>query len=142
MNYSERRDEVKDYEESLGISPPNQDIQDIIDWAGEMADFEGEPAKLTFNQAKKIMRDNHLIVQDFGKGGKVETDKDNGMFKIRVSYMWTKQGGARLRPGDPSPSLTEKSEPAKVFIEIGGKKSIVHDENWDTFVKKGLIEDS
>ena len=33
MNYSERRDEVKDYEESLGISPPNQDIQDIIDWA-------------------------------------------------------------------------------------------------------------
>ena len=77
-----------------------------------------------------------------GKGGKVETDKDNGMFKIRVSYMWTKQGGARLRPGDPSPSLTAKSEPAKVFIELGGKKSIVHDENWDTFVKKGLIEDS
>ena len=79
-----------------------------------------------------------------GSGSKqvVETDKDMDMFKIRVSYMWTKQGGARLRPGDPSPSLTAKSEPAKVFIELGGKKSIVHDENWDTFVKKGLIEDS
>ena len=32
-----------------------------------------------------------------------------------------------------------KSEPAKVFIELGGKKSIVHDENYIDFIDKGLI---
>ena len=79
-----------------------------------------------------------------GNGGKVkkkeEKNTNMSMFKIRVSYVWIKQGGARLRPGDPSPSLTAKSEPAKVFIELGGKESIVHDENWDKFVKKGLVK--
>ena len=78
-----------------------------------------------------------------GNGGKVkkkeEKNTNMSMFKIRVSYVWIKQGGARLRPGDPSPSLTAKSEPAKVFIELGGKESIVHDENWDKFVKKVLV---
>ena len=79
-----------------------------------------------------------------GNGGKVkkkeEKNTNMSMFKIRVSYVWIKQGGARRRPGDPSPSLTAKSEPAKVFIELGGKESIVHDENWDKFVKKGLVK--
>ena len=79
-----------------------------------------------------------------GNGGKVkkkeEKNTNMSMFKIRVSYVWIKQGGARLRPGDPSQSLTAKSEPAKVFIELGGKESIVHDENWDKFVKKGLVK--
>jgi len=78
-----------------------------------------------------------------GDGGKVkkkiETNQTMSMFKIRVSYMWIKQGGARLRPGDPSPSLIAKSEPAKVFIELGGAKSIVHDENWNKFRDKGLV---
>jgi len=36
--------------------------------------------------------------------------------------------------------MTPKSEPAKVFIELGGAKSIVHDENWQDFVKKGLVK--
>ena len=78
-----------------------------------------------------------------GDGGKIkkktETNKDMSMFKIRVSYVWIKQGGARLRPGDPSPSLIAKSEPAKVFIELGGKGSIIHDENWGKFRDKGLV---
>ena len=85
-----------------------------------------------------------ILPQYPGDGGKVkkkdEKDTDLSMFKIRVSYVWTKIGGARLRPNDPSPSLTAKSEPAKVFIELGGKKSIVHDENWKDFVKKGLVK--
>ena len=85
-----------------------------------------------------------ILPQYPGDGGKVkkkdEKDTDLSMFKIRVSYVWTKIGGARLRPNDPSPSLTAKSEPAKVFIELGGKKSIVHDENWDKFIKKGLVK--
>ena len=73
-----------------------------------------------------------------GGGEVVETDKDKGMFKIRVSYLWVKQGGKRIKPGDPS-GVTPKSEPAKVFIELGGKKSIVHDENYIDFINKGLI---
>jgi len=85
-----------------------------------------------------------ILPQYPGDGGKIkkktESNKDMSMFKIRVSYLWIKQGGARLRPGDPSPSMTAKSEPAKVFIELGGKKSIVHDENWKEFVKKGLVK--
>jgi len=72
-------------------------------------------------------------------GGKVdETNHKMSMFKIRVSYLWKKQGGKRIKPGDPS-GATPKSEPAKVFIELGGAKSIVHDENYIDFIDKGLI---
>ena len=74
-------------------------------------------------------------------GGKevVETDKDMDMFKIRVSYEWTKQdvGGKKIRIKYGQPGA--KSAPAKVFIELGGKKSIVHDENWEHFFSKGLV---
>ena len=27
----------------------------------------------------------------------------------------------------------------KVFIELGGKDSVIHDENWDDFFEKGLV---
>ena len=43
-----------------------------------------------------------------------------------------------LEPGDPS-GIKPKSEPAKVFIELGGKGSVIHDENWNDFVKKELV---
>jgi len=66
---------------------------------------------------------------------KIETDKDNDMFKIRVSYLWKKVDGVRLKGEEGG-----TSEPAKVFIELGGKKSIVHDENWSDYVKKGLVK--
>ena len=71
-----------------------------------------------------------------GNGGRevVETDKDMDMFKIRVSYLWKKIDGVRLKGHEGG-----KSEPAKVFIELGGKKSIVHDENYIDFINKGLI---
>ena len=81
-----------------------------------------------------------------GDGGKVkkkeEKDKDMDLFKIRVSYEWTKQDldGEKIRitPKD-SYGMTPKSAPFKVFIELGGKKSIIHDENWDNFVDNGLV---
>ena len=81
-----------------------------------------------------------------GDGGKVkkkiEKDKDMDLFKIRVSYEWTKQdvGGEmkRIKPGKDY-GLTPKSAPFKVFIELGGAGSIIHDENWDDFVEKGLV---
>ena len=73
-------------------------------------------------------------------GGKeiVETNKNMFVFKIRVKYDWVKQGGKRIKPGDPS-GLKPKSEPAKIYIELGGKESIVHDENWEKFFSKGLV---
>ena len=64
------------------------------------------------------------------------------MFKIRVSYEWTKQnvGGKKIRiTPKESRGMTPKSAPAKVFIELGGKGSIVHDENWEKFFSKGLV---
>ncbi len=81
-----------------------------------------------------------------GDGGKVkkktEIDKDKSMFKIRVSYEWTKQdvGGEmkRIKPGEDY-GLTPKSAPFKVFIELGGAKSVIHDENWDEFFSEGLV---
>ena len=69
-----------------------------------------------------------------GPKGYVEKDKDMDMFKIRVSYLWKKIDGVRLKGHEGG-----KSEPAKVFIELGGKKSIVHDENYIDFIDKGLI---
>ena len=69
-----------------------------------------------------------------GGGKVVEKDKDMDMFKIRVSYLWKKIDGVRLKGHEGG-----KSEPAKVFIELGGKKSIVHDENYIDFIDKGLI---
>ncbi len=85
-----------------------------------------------------------IIPQYPGNGGNTVEEKsiggrgDKSMFKIRVSYLWVKQGGVRIKPGDPS-GATPKSEPAKVFIELGGAKSIVHDENYIDFIDKGLI---
>ena len=52
-------------------------------------------------------------------------------------YKRQKQGGVIINPGDPS-GIRAKSEPAKVFIELGGAKSIVHDENYEDFVERGL----
>ena len=88
-----------------------------------------------------------FIVPEYpGDGDKVKKQEetsiggrgDKSMFKIRVSYLWIKQAGKRIKPGDPS-GVEPKSEPAKVFIELGGKDSIVHDENWEKFVDKGLV---
>ena len=77
-----------------------------------------------------------------GGGEVIEKDKDMDLFKIRVSYEWTKQdvGGEmkRIKPGEDY-GLTPKSAPFKVFIELGGAKSIIHDENYIDFINKGLI---
>ena len=64
--------------------------------------------------------------------GKTKEPKDtNYMFKIRIAYEFTKPEGSKFRTGPPAPN--------KVYIELGGKKSVVHDENWDDYVKKGLV---
>ena len=92
-----------------------------------------------------------IVPQYPGDGGKVKKQNessiggrgDKSMFKIRVSYLWKKQdvGGKQIRVSpEKSFGMEPKSEPAKVFIELGGKESIVHDENWDKFVKKGLVK--
>ena len=78
-----------------------------------------------------------------GDGGKVkktiEKDTNKEMFRIRILYEWTKQdvGGKKIRLKYGQKGA--KSAPAKVVIELGRKESIVHDENWDKFVDKGLV---
>ena len=65
--------------------------------------------------------------------GKTKEPKDtNYMFKIRIAYEFTKPEGSNIRSGPPAPN--------KVYIELGGKGSVVHDENWDKFVDKGLVK--
>ena len=78
-----------------------------------------------------------------GDGGKVkktvEKDTNKEMYLIRVSYEWTKQdvGGKKIRLQYGQAGA--KSAPSKVIIELGRTHSIVHDENWDKFVDKGLV---
>jgi hypothetical protein len=78
-----------------------------------------------------------------GDGGKVkktvEKDTNKEMFRIRILYEWTKQdvGGKKIRLQYGQAGA--KSAPAKVVIELGRRHSIVHDENWDKFVDKGLV---
>jgi len=82
-----------------------------------------------------------------GDGGKVkktvEKDKDKDLFKIRMSYEWTKQDvdgkKVRITPKETR-GMTPKSAPFKVFIELGGKDSVIHDENWEKFVEEGLVK--
>ena len=64
--------------------------------------------------------------------GKTKEPKDtNYMFKIRIAYEFTKPEGSNIRSGPPAPN--------KVYIELGGKGSVVHDENWPKFLEKGLV---
>ncbi len=64
------------------------------------------------------------------KGDVKESNEKSFVFKIRVSYLKSKPPGSKDRTGPAYPD--------KVFIELGGKKSIVHDENYNDFVEKGL----
>ena len=92
-----------------------------------------------------------FIVPEYpGDGDKVKKQEetsiggrgDKSMFKIRLSYEWTKQDldghQVRITPKE-SYGMTPKSAPFKVFIELGGKDSVIHDENWLNFVDKGLV---
>ena len=65
------------------------------------------------------------------KGDVKESNEKSFVFKIRVSYLKSKPPGSKDRTGPAYPD--------KVFIELGGKKSIVHDENYNDFVEKGLV---
>ena len=67
-------------------------------------------------------------------GKKEETKDTNYMFKIRIAYEFTKPKGSTIRSGPPAPN--------KVYIELGCKGSVVHDENWSKFLEKGLVKES
>jgi len=66
------------------------------------------------------------------KGKIKETNDKNFVFKIRISYLKEKPPGSKDRTGPAYPN--------KVFIELGGKGSIVHDENYQNFVERGLVD--
>ena len=64
--------------------------------------------------------------------GTFETSTDNALFKMRPSYLKTGEK-------DASGKRQGKAYPNKIFIELGGVKSIVHDENFQDFLDKGLV---
>ena len=69
------------------------------------------------------------IMPVYPKGNKKESTLSNCVYKMRISYLQTKEKGVK----------TGKYMPTKIFIELGGKNSIVHDENFEKFIKKKLI---
>ena len=56
---------------------------------------------------------------------------DKSIFKMRISYLFSKPPGSKDRTGPAYPN--------KMFIELGGAASIVHDENYIKFVNEKLI---
>ena len=65
--------------------------------------------------------------------GIVETDTAKAIFVMRPSYLHT-------GPKDASGKRQGKAYPKKIMIELGKKFSVVHDENWDEFFRKELVE--
>ena len=65
--------------------------------------------------------------------GIVETDTAKAIFVMRPSYLHT-------GPKDASGKRQGKAYPKKIMIELGKKFSVVHDENWDDFFEKELVE--
>jgi len=64
--------------------------------------------------------------------GKIREDKEsNQVFRFRISYLKSKPPGSKDRTGPAYPN--------KMFIELGGAASIVHDENYIKFVNEKLI---
>ena len=64
--------------------------------------------------------------------GTVETNTSNALFKMRPSYLKTGEK-------DASGKRQGKAYPNKIFIELGGVTSIVHDENYQDYLDKGLV---
>ena len=85
-----------------------------------------------------------FIVPTYPNGNVVEKSiggrGDMSLYKMRISYEWIKQtiGGVKKRYKKEEGGI---SAPLKAFVELGGAKSIIHDENWTTFVKEKLIGD-
>jgi len=64
--------------------------------------------------------------------GKTKEDKEaNQVFRFRISYLKSKPPGSKDRTGP--------AYPEKIFVELGGKDSIVHDENYVKFANRGLV---
>ena len=64
--------------------------------------------------------------------GKIETDTSKAIFVMRPSYL-------RTGEKDASGQRQGKAYPKKIMIELGKKHSIVHDENFEDFLDKGLV---
>ena len=64
--------------------------------------------------------------------GMVESDTSKSVFQMRPSYL-------NSGPKDGNGKRHGKAYPAKIFIELGGVDSIVHDENYQKYLDKGLV---
>jgi hypothetical protein len=73
----------------------------------------------------------NIIIMPLYKGKIKEENESNQVYRFRPSYLRSKPTGSKDRTGP--------FYPEKMFIELGGKDSIVHDENYIKFVNKGLV---
>ena len=73
----------------------------------------------------------NIIIMPLYKGKIKEQNEANQVYRFRPSYLRSKPPGSKDRTGP--------FYPEKMFIELGGKDSIVHDENYVKFVNKGLV---
>lgn len=73
----------------------------------------------------------YIMPQYMGEKGKSETNTDKAVYKIRLQRATHKEKG--IRGNVPYPH--------KVNIELGGVKSIIHDENYGDFVKNNQAKD-
>ena len=73
----------------------------------------------------------NIIIMPLYKGKIKEENESKQVYRFRPSYLKSKPPGSKDRTGP--------FYPEKMFIELGGKDSIVHDENYIKFVNKGLV---
>jgi len=73
----------------------------------------------------------NIIIMPLYKGKIKEPNESNQLYRFRPSYLKSKPPGSTDRTGP--------AYPEKIFIELGGVGSIVHDENYIKFVNKGLV---
>ena len=79
----------------------------------------------------KVASPGNIIIMPLYQGKIKETKESNQVFRFRISYLKSKPPGSKDRTGP--------AYPEKIFIELGGVGSIVHDENYVKFVDKGLV---
>lgn len=73
----------------------------------------------------------YIMPQYMGDKSKSETDITKAVYKIRLQRATQKVDGVR----------GTDLYPHKVFVELGGVNSIIHDENYDDFVNKKLAKE-
>ena len=164
-----RKDAIDALWKLIGQSIPAQpDVSNSDYWWGVLekrlygssAEYNGRIQLLEMNQKelREITKDNFLRLKRSGVklypqyresaptasspgdirimpqyvNGTFESNTKNSVFQMRPSYL-------NSGPKDENGKRHGKGYPNKIFIELGGVNSIVHDENYQKYLDKGLV---